>query len=142
MASRTLNHYKKLLASNPGATVGFTLAAQAVYASRHGEFDPNAEDHNDDAYRAIARTLKRKYGENLTRAQVETEMEMAGRASTTEMRIRNVPTAWHTALRHIAADERLSLNSLMVHLIARAVRESKYQAEYIQTWETDDKPAN
>jgi hypothetical protein len=54
------------------------------------------------------------------------------------MRIRNVPTAWHTALRHIAADERLSLNSLMVHLIARAVRESKYQAEYIQTWETTD----
>lgn len=63
---------------------------------------------------------------------------MAPKPGTTEMRIRNVPTAWHTALRHIAADERLSLNSLMVHLIARAVRESKYQAEYIETWETDE----
>lgn len=119
MATRTLAHYKKLLSSNPNATVGFTLAAQAVYASRHGEFNANSDDHNDEAYRGIARDLKHKYGENLTREQVETEMSAP---ETTEIRIRSLPVSVHIGLKHMAADERVSLNTLIVRLLTAVAK--------------------
>ena len=122
MKTKTADHYKHLLFSNPNAAVGFTLAAQAVYAARNGEFNPNAEDHNDEEYRTIARELKRSYGENLTRDQVEAEMNTS---PTTELRIRNVPNDVHAALKHMAVDERLSLNSLLLHVLYRAVRQTK-----------------
>ncbi len=73
---RTKKHYEKLLADNPNATVGFTLAAQAVYAAKHGDYPgPNESDGTDiKDWREIARDLKQKYGENLTVAEVRLEM--------------------------------------------------------------------
>ena len=67
---RTKDHYMKLLSGNPNATVGFSLAAQAVYSSRFGVFEKS-----DDEYRQIASNLKAKYGENLTVNEVISEMQ-------------------------------------------------------------------
>jgi MOSC domain-containing protein YiiM len=71
---RTKRHYENLLARNPNATIGFTLAAKAVYASRHGMFDANVHNYNQDEYRQIAVSLTSKYGENLTVEEVRFEM--------------------------------------------------------------------
>lgn len=49
MSVRTKQHYLNLLANNPNTTVGFTLAAQAVYAARFGLFDANSDDHDNAA---------------------------------------------------------------------------------------------
>ena len=67
---RTKDHYMKLLSGNPNATVGFSLAAQAIYAARFGVFEKS-----DDEYRQIASDLKAKYGENLTVNEVLSEMQ-------------------------------------------------------------------
>lgn len=69
---RDANHYRKLLATNRNAAVGFTLAAAAVYAARFGACE--AEHHSTPEYRAIARDLKARHGETLTAQQVEAEM--------------------------------------------------------------------
>ena len=42
---RTKKHYENLLNQNPNTTVGFTLAAQAVYAAKNGNYPgPNESD--------------------------------------------------------------------------------------------------
>ncbi len=69
---RTKKHYEDLLNRNPNASIGFTLAAQAVFASRHNAF--TADDNGSDEWRTIARNLKSRYGENLTVDQVRHEM--------------------------------------------------------------------
>jgi rubrerythrin len=74
MKTRTRQHYESMLSRNPNTSIGFTLAAQAVYAARHGIFDANAEDHDQDEYRAIATGLKSKYGEVMTVDEVRFEM--------------------------------------------------------------------
>jgi len=68
---RDREHYIKVLAENPNATIGTTLAAAAVYAARHGRCEP--EDRGDD-WRAIVRDLQARYGENLTVDEVRREM--------------------------------------------------------------------
>lgn len=70
---RDAAHYRKLLAQNPAASVGFTLAAAAVYASRFGSCE--AADHTTDEWKQIARDLKTRYGENLTADEVRSEMK-------------------------------------------------------------------
>ncbi len=133
---RAKQHYLDLLARNPNATIGFALAAQAVYAARHGSFDgPNESDGtNMDEFRAIARSLKQKYGENLTREQVEAEMQAP---ETTEIRIRAVPVPVHTALKHLATDARVSLNTYLVQLLTDAVKkEVKKMSRYIGSVES------
>jgi hypothetical protein len=70
---RDRKHYLSLLAQNPGATVGFTLAASAVYAARFGECED--EHRGTEEWATIARDLKSRYGENLDGDQVRAEMK-------------------------------------------------------------------
>ena len=70
---RTITHYQKLLADNPGTTIGFTLAADMIYAARHGRIK-RSEAHGSDEWKTIARNLKSRYGENLTVDNVRAEM--------------------------------------------------------------------
>ena len=70
---RNKKHYENLLASNPNASVGFTLAAQAVYAAKYGQYITG--DTGREEYRNIARCLKQKYGEVLSTDEVRLEME-------------------------------------------------------------------
>ena len=72
--TRTAQHYLDMMRQNPGASVGFTLAAKAVYASRHGAW-------NGDDVSAIARDLKARYGESLTVAEVRREMGITAHAT-------------------------------------------------------------
>ena len=70
---RTKKHYEDLLTKNPNASIGFTLAADMVFAAQHGSIDtPNV--HGDEKWKNIARMLKQKYGENLTGSQICHEM--------------------------------------------------------------------
>ena len=70
---RTKKHYEKMLSENPNTTIGFTLAADMVFAARH-EVINRADAHGEDEWRNIARNLKSKYGENLTVNEVRHEM--------------------------------------------------------------------
>ncbi len=76
---RNEQHYIRMLDQNPNASIGFTLAAAMVYASRYGICE--AEHHSTDEWREIARRLKSKYGENLDVDQVHTEMSTARKSA-------------------------------------------------------------
>lgn len=69
---RTKKHYENMLDQNPNASVGFTLAADMVFAARHGSIK-RGDDHGGDEWRTIARNLKSRYGENLTVDDVRKE---------------------------------------------------------------------
>ncbi len=73
---RAHTHYQKMLSDNPDATIGFSLAADMVYAARHNVIN-RAEAHGQDEWKTIARNLKSRYGENLTVEQVLSEMAPA-----------------------------------------------------------------
>ena len=79
---RTKKHYEKMLASTPMASIGYTLAADVVFAARHDIIN-RAEAHETDEWRMIATNLKRKYGENLTADQVRHEMSPVKSAAAT-----------------------------------------------------------
>jgi hypothetical protein len=76
---RTLKHYEKILSDNPDTTIGFTLAADMVYAALHGQCD--VSDHINQQWRDIARRLKSRYGENLTADEVRLEMATSNAAA-------------------------------------------------------------
>jgi len=69
---RNAQHYSRLLDQNPGAQIGFSLAASAVYAARFGSCE--AQDRGTDEWRKIARDLKSRYGESLSVDEVRAEM--------------------------------------------------------------------
>jgi len=69
---RDAAHYRNMMDRNPHTSVGFTLAASAVYAARHGVCE--TEHKGSDEWRAIALDLKARYGESLSAAQVIAEM--------------------------------------------------------------------
>ena len=69
---RTKQHYKEMLERNNSASIGFTLAADMVFAAVHGHCD--VADHIEQSWRDIARSLKNKYGENLSVDEVRAEM--------------------------------------------------------------------
>jgi len=121
---RTKQHYENLFAKNANATIGFTLAAQAVYAARNGVFDANAENHNYEAFRAIARMLKMRYGENLTVEQVRNEM--AGGQDTVDIRVLNVPGDLHRAFKIKCAQEGISLTAQVIRLIGEWVNNESH----------------
>lgn len=70
---RTKKHYENLLNKNPNTTIGFTLAADMVFAARHDVIN-RAEAHRGDEWKTIARNLKLKYGEVLNVDNVKIEM--------------------------------------------------------------------
>lgn len=84
MTRRTAAHYRRMFDENPNASIGFTLAARAVYAARTDEDATDPAD--DDLFRAIARGLKRRYGEDLTREQVLAEMADVPQSPADELR--------------------------------------------------------
>lgn len=63
-----------MLSENPNASIGFSLAADMVYAARHDVINRSGT-HGGHEWRAIALNLKSKYGENLTVDEVRTEMD-------------------------------------------------------------------
>jgi len=73
---RTLTHYQKILSGNPDTTIGFTLAADMIYAARHGMIK-RSEAHGSDEWKTIARNLKARYGESLSVDEVRSEMSPA-----------------------------------------------------------------
>jgi hypothetical protein len=70
---RDAEHYRNLMADNPGASVGATLAAAAIYAVRHGSCE--ADDHATPEFRDLVRDLQRKHGENVDAGAVLAEMD-------------------------------------------------------------------
>lgn len=72
---RTKKHYEKMLSENPNTTIGFTLAADMVFAAVNGQCD--VSDHIEQSWRDIARRLKNKYGENLSVDEVRAEASLA-----------------------------------------------------------------
>ena len=70
---RNKNHYQNMFNNNPSASIGFTLAADAVYAAKHGPV--TSETHTTDEWKSIARGLKEKYGEQLSSAEMIEAME-------------------------------------------------------------------
>ena len=70
---RTKKHYEKMLTENPNTSIGYTLAADMVFASRHDVIN-RADDHGGDEWKNIARNLKSRYGEALSVDQVRHEM--------------------------------------------------------------------
>lgn len=70
---RTKKHYEKMLSENPGTTIGFTLAADMVFAARHDVIH-RTEDRGTKEWKNIARNLKLKYGEALMVDEVRHEM--------------------------------------------------------------------
>jgi hypothetical protein len=71
---RDATHYRNLIARNPNASVGFTLAASAVYAARYGICE--AAHHGTEEWRTIARELKAQWGETLSTSDVLAEMDV------------------------------------------------------------------
>jgi hypothetical protein len=75
---RDAAHYRRMMMENPDASVGVSLAAAAVYASRYGVCE--ASDRNDE-YRDIVRSLKRAYGETLDAPTVLEAMDIGAATS-------------------------------------------------------------
>jgi len=69
---RDARHYKNMIQKNTGASIGFALAASAVYASNFGFCE--AKHHSTPEWRQIASGLKSKYGDTLTRDEALSEM--------------------------------------------------------------------
>jgi 3-dehydroquinate synthetase len=65
---RDKRHYQNMMSGNHNATVGFSLAADAVYASRYGSCD--ASDHQKTEWRQIAGELRSEYGDNIPASTV------------------------------------------------------------------------
>lgn len=61
-----------MISDNPHATVGFVLAARAVYTIRYGHY--NTADGSARRFRDIALKLADRYGEALTTNELELEM--------------------------------------------------------------------
>lgn len=70
---RNAKHFHDMLERNPNASVGFTLAASAIYAARYGECE--TEHHSTEEWKTIARDLKSRYGEQLDANEVRAEMK-------------------------------------------------------------------
>jgi len=115
---RTKKHYENLLSSNPNSTVGFSLAAQAVYAAKNGNYPgPNESDGTDvSAWKTIARELKSKYGENLTADEVRVEMA-AVVEPTTELIVRKIPESLRRDFKSKCAANGVSQQDKIIELM-------------------------
>jgi hypothetical protein len=70
---RDAEHFRRMFGANPNASIGFSLAARAVYAARFGL----ADDPDPAAFGEIARRLKTKFGEEMGASEVLAEMDAA-----------------------------------------------------------------
>ncbi|HQP51911.1 MAG TPA: hypothetical protein PLA06_07020 [Syntrophorhabdaceae bacterium] len=120
---RTKQHYENMLTQNPNTTIGFTLAAQAVYAATFGEFDANSDDHDEEVYRKIALSLKNKYGDSLTVEQVQYEMINTERTGT--MIIRKVPQQLRRDFKVCCVREGISQQDKIVEFMREFVAQKK-----------------
>jgi hypothetical protein len=57
---RNAAHYRRMLETNTGSSVGLSLAAAAVYAAAYGSV--GADERRSDAYRAIYHRLGQVVG--------------------------------------------------------------------------------
>ena len=73
MTIMTEKHYRDMISNNPGATIGFVLAARAVYTTRYGCYD--TADGSTQRFRDIALQLADRYGEALTTNELKLEMD-------------------------------------------------------------------
>lgn len=65
--------YRKMIEDNPQATFGLSMAASAVYESRHGMCE---DDHRcTEEWREIAGELRDRYGDVLTYREVRQELK-------------------------------------------------------------------
>lgn len=119
---RNKKHYENLLNQNPNASVGFPLAAQAVYAAKNGLFYQNDDDFNDATYRTICRSLKSKYGENLTVEQVREEMA-AVVEPTTELIVRKIPESLRRDFKSKCASDGISQQDKIIELMRQYVNQ-------------------
>lgn len=115
---RTKKHYENLLNQNPNTTVGFSLAAQAVYSAKNGNYPgPNESDGTDiAAWKSIARELKSKYGEYLTVEQVREEMA-AVVEPTTELIVRKIPESLRRDFKSKCAADGVSQQDKIIELM-------------------------
>lgn len=116
---RTRKHYEDMLTRNPNASVGFTLAAQAVYAAKFGMFDPNSEDHEEIEYRDIALRLRDKYGESLSVSEVRLEMKSAHPMGS--VIIRNIPDSLRREFKSRCASEGTMQQAKLIELMREFV---------------------
>jgi hypothetical protein len=65
---RDYAHYRRMFRERPAASVGFALAASAIYAARNGQCEDG--DRETDEWRHVARNLKSTEGEDLAAARV------------------------------------------------------------------------
>jgi len=70
---RTLANYEKLLSDNPMVSVNLMLAADMIWAAKHGFINRN-DAHSSDEWGDLARYLKNRYGEELSASEVRHEM--------------------------------------------------------------------
>jgi hypothetical protein len=120
---RTRKHYENLLSSNPNSTVGFSLAAQAVYAAKYGGYPgPNESDGTDvAAWKSIARELKSKYGENLTADDVRAEMDAVAEP-VAELIVRKIPVSLRAAFKSKCAADMVSQQDKIIELMREYVK--------------------
>mgnify|MGYP000964836166 CR=1 FL=1 len=121
---RTKKHYENLLNQNPNTTVGFSLAAQAVYAAKNGNYPgPNESDGTDvSEWKTIACELKSKYGENLTVEQVREEMA-AVVEPTTELIVRKIPESLRRDFKSKCAADGISQQDKIIELMRNYVNQ-------------------
>jgi hypothetical protein len=108
---RNKKHYESLLNQNPNASVGFSLAADAVVAAKNGVFETH-----DNEWKAIARDLKSKYGENLTADEVRAEMA-AVIEPTTELIVRKIPESLRRDFKSRCAADGVSQQDKIIELM-------------------------
>lgn len=110
---RDARHFKNMINKNPSASIGFSLAAAAVYAARFGVCE--AEHHGTPEWRQIARDLKSKYGDTLTADEVLSEM---GTISNDTISIR-IPSDLLALIDQRAKDEDRTRSKIIVMAIKK-----------------------
>lgn len=114
---RNKKHYENLLNQNPIASVGFSLAADAIIAAKNGIFETH-----DNEWKSIARELKSKYGENLTVEQVRDEMT-AVVEPTTELIVRKIPESVRRDFKSRCAADGVSQQDKIIELMRQYVNQ-------------------
>jgi hypothetical protein len=112
---RTKKHYEDMLDKNPDTSIGFTLAADMVYAAKNGSIK-RGDDHGGVEWKNIARLLKSKYGETLSADAVRAEMD-AIIEPTVELIVRKIPESLRRDFKSRCAAEGISQQDKIIELM-------------------------